>query len=66
MLKPKEEESPEIKDLSVEIGNVLIEGAKVHENSLVLLTSSKKAYIINNLSDIKAEVVCDESYGKFC
>ena len=65
MIKPKEEERLEIKDLSVEVENMPIDGAKVHENSLILFTSYKKVYIINDLNDIKAEAICNEPYGEF-
>jgi len=62
MIKPKEEDTPITRDLTDELGHTLIEGAKVHENSLVLLTSSKKAYYIKNLTDCKPEVICEEPY----
>jgi len=65
LLKPKEEDCPITKDLTVEIGNTLVEGAKVHENLLVVLTSSKKVFLISSLSDCKAKPLIEKPYCKF-
>lgn len=62
LLKPKEEDFPVTKDLTVEIGNTLVEGGKVHENLLVVLTSSKKVFLISNLNDCKAKLLIDKAY----
>lgn len=64
LLKPRED-IPETKDLTADIGNTLVEGGKVHENILVLLTSSKKVFIINNLNDCKAKFLCEKPYCTF-
>jgi len=63
ILKPKEEENPIVKDLGTALGNVMIEGAKVHENSLIVLTNYKKAYVIKDLNVIEAKVISETPYG---
>jgi len=55
---------PVVKDLSAEIGGCLIEGAKVHNNSLMIMTSYKKVYYISNINKFKTELLCEEAYGK--
>lgn len=64
LFKPKEEDNPVAKDLTIEVGNTLVEGGKVHENSLVVLTASKKVFIINNLNDCKAKQLNEKPYCK--
>ena len=64
MIKPKEEDNPITKDLSADLGNSQIEGAKIHENSLILLTTNKQVFIVNDLNDFNVEVMCDSYSGK--
>ena len=64
MIRPTEEDSPITKDISASLENASIEGAKVHENVLILLSSLKKVYIIKDLNECKLEPLCEFSYGK--
>ena len=64
MIKPKEEDNIITKDISASLENSVIEGAKIHENSLILLSFSKKVYIIKDLNEFTLEPLCDVEYGK--
>lgn len=59
MMKPKEEANVITKDLNSELQNSLIEGAKIHENSLILITSKNQIYYIEDLNECKLELICN-------
>lgn len=63
LLKPKEESYPVVKQLASILGNVMIEGAKVHENSLIVLTNYKKAFVIAITNEVNATAICETGYG---
>lgn len=65
LLKPKEEENPVVKNLKDEIGDTIVEGAKVHENVVIILTTSKKVFIVENLNEFTVRILCNKPYSIF-
>ncbi len=62
MFKPKED-LPECKNLAQFLDGGVIEGARVHENSLVILSSKKKVLYIKNLNEWEVTTICDKYSG---
>jgi len=63
MMRPKEEEIVICKDVGAQLQNNMIEGAKVHENSLFLITSKNQVFFIEDLNECKLELICDSYKG---
>ena len=62
--KPKEEDNPLIRNICKQLGNCIIEGAKVHENCLLILTSYKNVYVLKNITEGEPQLLCATEYGK--
>ena len=45
--------------------NTLIEGATIYKNTLVLLSTSKMVYTIDDLNEFEPKTLCDLPYGYF-
>eukprot|EP01022_Parablepharisma_sp_SALTPOND_P032759 TRINITY_DN862_c0_g2_i1.p2 TRINITY_DN862_c0_g2~~TRINITY_DN862_c0_g2_i1.p2 ORF type:complete len:934 (-),score=128.30 TRINITY_DN862_c0_g2_i1:21414-24215(-) len=56
LINPMNIESIIVKNVAAEIDGEYIEGAKVYENMLILVTNSKKIY---KVLDWKVEIICD-------
>lgn len=64
ILRPKEEELPIISQIPGLPEGVVLEGAKVIDNSLILLTDNKQVFLINDFNEIKPKCICEKYGGK--
>ena len=58
MMRPKEESNIIIKDLISKVKNTSLIGAKIHNNSLVLLTHKKAVFLVPNVEEFEVEEFC--------